>query len=387
MKHTKLITGGLAALASAALVVGSSLPAHAEPVRPYAATGSDTTQDVWNGLTNDGAPLSAIANYDAFDGSGVAADTQLIKTKSNGIWFTRPAGSGNGVRSLTAAWDPAKPQWKNKTLANEEVDFARSSSGPSAAGTDLTYIPFARDAVSIAINTSTGISAVNLTTGQIKELYTGVDDTANDVVTFDGTGKPLLTGIAVQPKIPQQGSGTRSFFLTAAGVTAAQFATYISDPAGAAGLPENSTAAIPNGGDLIPFSAAQWIAQSNGATTAPAALTNVELASINGQAPTTGTAPALAPGALYGAKSAGNYTPLTTSGAGTFARDVYNVIPTFFRGTDANRASTPKQANLVSTLTTGLNTGASKAIISRFGFGTLGYLTTTSTYRSAAWLK
>lgn len=380
MKHTKLITGGLAALASAALVVGSSLPAHAEPVRPYAATGSDTTQDVWNALTNDGGPLTSVANYDAFDGTGVAADTQLIKTKTAGVWFTRPAGSGNGVKSLSGTWDPANHTWKGKQLVNEEVDFARSSSGPSGSNADLNYIPFARDAVSLAVNTSSGITALNLTTGQVKELYTGVDDTADSVVTFDANGKPLVNGTAVQPKIPQQGSGTRNFFLSAIGLTSVPtFPSYISDPA-SGGLAENTTASIPNGGDLIPFSAAQWIAQNNGALNAPAPLTNVELVSLNGQAPTTGTAPSLAPGALFGAKVGTSYNTPPTPGVGVFNRDTYDVIPALFRGGSA----TAKQSNLVSTLTSGLNATAAKTIINRYGFGTLGYLTTSSTYRTGS---
>ncbi|WP_370250139.1 substrate-binding domain-containing protein [Nocardioides sp.] len=379
MKHTKLITGGLAALASAALVVGSSLPAHAEPVRPYAAAGSDTTQDVWNGLTNDGGPLSSIANYDAFDGSGVANDNQLIKTKTAGVWLVRPSGSGNGVRALSGAWDPANRVWKGKQLLNEEIDFARSSSGPSGANADLNYIPFARDAVSIAYNTTTGLTNLNLTTGQIKELYTGVDDEADSVVTFSG-GLPLVNGTAVQPKIPQQGSGTRSFFISAAGLTGLALGSYISDPAGAAGLPENSVAAIPNGGDLIPFSAAQWIGQNNGASNATGSFANAALASINGQVPTNGTAPNLTPGALFGARVGTSYNTVPVPGAGTFNRDTYNVIPAAFRSGTA----TAKQANLVSSLTGGLNGSAAKTIINRYGFGTLGYLTTPSTYRTGS---
>ena len=55
MKLNKYVGGSIAALAAAAIAVGSVLPAQADPTRPYAAAGSDTIQDVWNALTNDGA--------------------------------------------------------------------------------------------------------------------------------------------------------------------------------------------------------------------------------------------------------------------------------------------------------------------------------------------
>ncbi|WP_182377533.1 hypothetical protein [Nocardioides sp. WS12] len=381
MKLNKYVGGSIAALATAAVVVSSALPAHAEPVRPYAAAGSDTTQDVWNGLTNDGGPLSSIASYDAFDGTGVANDNQLIKSKSTGTWFVRPSGSGNGVKALSGTWDSANHIWKGKSLVNEEIDMARSSSGPSGANDDLTYVPMGRDAVSIAFNTSSGLpSSLNLSTSQIQELYRGVDDNTNDgavVVAITG-GVPTINGITVDPKIPQSGSGTRSFFLSAIGGQPASWPSYITED----NLPENNGSAIPNGGDLIPFSVAQWIAQHNvipgiaNSTTA-----SMSISSINAQAPTTGTSPNLAPGALYGSNTLGTYGTPPVPGTGTFNRDVYDVIPTLF----TQGSATPKQGVLVTSITATLSGAAGTTIVKRYGFGKLGYLTNASNYKHGSY--
>lgn len=377
MKLNKYVGGGIAALATAAVVVGAALPANAEPVRPYAAAGSDTTQDVWNGLTNDGGPLSSIASYDAFDGTGVANDNQLIKSKSAGVWFVRPAGSGNGVKALSGTWDTANHNWKGKQLVNEEIDMARSSSGPSGANDDLTYVPMGRDALSIAFNTSTGLpSSLNLTTSQIQELYTGVDNPSNDgavVVAITG-GVPTVNGITVDPKIPQAGSGTRSFFLGAIGGAPATWPSYITED----NLPENNGSAIPNGGDLIPFSVAQWIAQHNAIPGIANSTTgNMSIASINGQAPTGGSGTALTPGALYGPNTLGTYNTVPVAGTGTFNRDVYDVIPTQF----TSGSATAKQGVLVTSITSTLSGTAGTNIVKRYGFGKLGYLTNPANYK------
>ncbi|KRC59506.1 hypothetical protein ASE19_00235 [Nocardioides sp. Root79] len=377
MKLNKYVGGSIAALAAAAIAVGSVLPAQADPTRPYAAAGSDTIQDVWNALTNDGAasPFGDIASYDAFDGSGVAADTVMIKPKTLAPWVTRPSGSGDGVKSLSASWNSANHIFKTKDLfTSSAIDFARSSGGPSVSGSALTFIPFARDAVSIAFNPTTGLTSLDLTTAQIKELYSGVDDSANSVVTFV-SGQPQINGVAVHPKLPQAASGTRKFFLAAAGVTA--LASYVD---GAATFGENNGTFIPNDGDLVPFSAGQWIAQANGQIPGlENTTTGLALAAINGQAAVNGTAPTITPGALYGTATLGNYTAPPATGVGAFSRDTYDVIPTQFL------SGTPKQANLVAALTSGLNGASQKTTIKKYGFGTLSYLTDASKYLSSAY--
>jgi hypothetical protein len=389
LKKQALI-GGVAALASTAAILASTMaPANADPTRPYAATGSDTTQDVWNGLTNDfGAPITSIANWDAFVVHPPVATqaNSYIKTKTGGNWFLRPAGSGNGVRSLGAVWDPAFvshlwPAGTGDLMNHEDVDMARSSGGPTT-GTGLKYIPFARDAVSIAFNPATGLTSVNLTTAEITSLYNGVD-APSDQVTFSAQPATASTvvsvnGVPVQPKIPQAGSGTRNFFQSAVGVPDGSLAPYINT---ATPLPENDGSVLPNDGDLIPFSAAQWISQANGKVTDTRS--TLALASINGAAPTTGSAPTMEPGPLFGGTNlSGDFNVIPGSGVGVFNRDTYDVVPALFL------AGTSKQQALVSILgsSAGVYGSGSKTVIKSFGFGTLSYGTQTANWRDGLWL-
>jgi hypothetical protein len=383
----KLLTVGIAAVACAVVAA----PAFADPVRPYAAVGSDTIQDVWNGLTNDSTAVApSIASYNATsDGNAY----QLIQTKTGGAWFARPNGSGDGAKALSDVWDPADTTntWSaggvTSTLNHQDVDFSRSSSGP-VAGTGLTYAAFARDAVSVAYFTQTGLAAgQNFTTVQLKELYSGVADPSDTsgVVTFDGSGMPSVNGTPVHPLIPQQSSGTRKFFLGAIGVTT--LASYISDPA-TGGIPENNGGPIDTAGDIIPFSAAQWISQNTGKAI-NTLNSNLAIANINGKTAVSGTGTAMTQGTLFGTKSiSGDYSDTPGAGAGVFERDTYVVYPTAFSAAGA----TSKQTTLVSILT-GISAGqigstAAKSIIKSYGFGTLSYFgqsSSTTAFKPGAW--
>lgn len=388
------MSGAAFLAATATILVSTMAPASADPTRPYAATGSDTIQDVWNGLTNDfGAPISSVASWDAFV-TGQTTATQansFIKTKTGGRFFQRPAGSGNGTRSLSAVWDTTFtshlwPTTGGVPLTNEDVDFARTSAGPSASGTDLKYVPFARDAVAIAFRPTTGLTTLNLTTSELTSIYNGVD-APSDQVTFSAqpatsTTTVSINGVLVQPKIPQGGSGTRGFFTSALGLpaTVGALAPYISDPALPGGLPENDGSVLPNAGDLIPFSAAQWIAQQNGKVADTRAA--LAISSVNGLAPTTGATPNQ-PGALFGTKNpgTGDYTAVPGTGVGVFNRDTYSVIPTAFL------AGSSKQQALVSILgsATGTGTPTAKTIIRSFGFGTLSYYNNQANWKDGPW--
>jgi hypothetical protein len=398
--NKKALVGGVALLATTASILATTIsPAAADPTRPYAATGSDTTQDVWNGLTNDfGAPIPSVASYNAFDANAAADPAKsFINTKSGGANFLRPSGSGAGRISLSAVWDPgyASHLWPSAStgapnaqvaLTKEEVDFARSSGKPGT-GTGLKAIPFARDAVAIAYKPTAGLTGLNLTTGEITSLFNGVDAPA-DQVTFSEQPATAATvvsvnGVAVHPKIPQNASGTRSFFLGAIGVTTAQLAPYIPGPnlsASAGGLPENDGTVLTTAGDLITFSAAQWISQANGK--AANTITGLELSSVNALAPTSGTAPNMTPGALFGATNvSGDYNVIPGSGVGVFNRDTYNIVPDLFR------TGTSKQQTLVSLLgsAAGVYGSNSKVVIKAYGFGTLSYGTTQANWIDGAW--
>jgi hypothetical protein len=382
------VVGLVAATASAGLIATTMTAANADPTRPYAAVGSDTIQDVWNGLSNDfGSVVPDVASWNAFPNppaTDLTTGNVYIQTKTNGNWFIRPSGSGEGVKALSAAWDttghPSKAYpftgTTSAVLNHEDVDFARSSGGPTA-GTGLKYLPFARDAVSIAFKPSGALAAgLNLTTGQLTELYSGVDNAADPVVTFSGqpataATQVFINGVQVHPKIPQSGSGTRKFFLGAIGVsnTVGAEAPYIADPGlpAAGGIPENDGSQLTNPGDLVPFSAAQWIAQANGKAPVDTT-TGLAISSVNGSAAVTGAAPSETPGPLFGGKNGvGDFNTVpSTTVLGTFNRDTFDVIPTSFI------TGTLKQTTLVSILS-GLGGASAKAVIRSYGFGSLSY--------------
>jgi hypothetical protein len=310
-----------AALVAAAVVAGGlalASPASADPTpagtfRQLVGVGSDTTQDVLNALAGDtvnGTSYSAtavksangagLASYDAIE-PGTGSTSSTITTRSGGPSFLRPNGSGKGRFALSASLTGDKFPDSNGVSTKGQVDFARSSGGPSASGTALTYIPMARDAVGVAVR---GAGIDNLTVAQLHDIYTGVLTQVN--------------GHTVHPKIPQSGSGTRNFFLNAIGVAAGDV------PADIPAVQENQgNAALTEDGALVPFSVGSWIAQNNGvapdytkdAVTAGGHLASVQLPGDSGAtSPVTTVNGKIAPVNAYYENA-------------TFGRDVYNVVP------------------------------------------------------------
>ncbi|GAA1954080.1 hypothetical protein [Agromyces allii] len=285
--------------------VGLSSAAYAEPVsNSYSLVGSDTLQDSANAIINGTGAAggflrvtssnTTLGNFDAFGSTA-------IQTKPGGPYFGRPSGSTAGVNALRAsilgtnysgnAAIPAK-------AITGQVDIARSSSGPGAnANTSglLAYVPYGRDAVGFAYKGGTGNWAT-LTAAQLKSIY--------ECNTTE------IDGVAVTPRIPQNGSGTRSFFLSAIGVTT--LGSCVNDTNNT--TPEND-ATVLGANQIIPFSAANWVSQANGVagvntTTAAGVAFGSALA---GQAAFTGTAPNLVPNSAY-------YTDTK------FGRDTYLVV-------------------------------------------------------------
>lgn len=265
----------LACTASPALADPTGTPTY----RTLAGVGSDTTEGVLNGLSEvvvDGSGVKQIASYDAFGSA-------TIQTKAEAACsINRPAGSGAGVTALVASLD----------ANNGCLDFARSSSNNSAsyAGKNLTYVPFAVDAVTYAVRSDSTISR-KLTKTQLTAVYN---------CTAGANYKPLL---------PQYGSGTRSFFLKVLGFTdAADFTSQANhtcigqvDSTGAP-LQENNGTLLSDPKQLAPYSIAQYLSQTTAVTADVHGKT--VLAQLDGVAPTV----------------------LNT--ASTMARDVYNVVPT-----------------------------------------------------------
>lgn len=373
MKQSRLArigVTGAALLGVAALALTSASAANADPsptptpgapasYRTYAAVGSDTIQDVYNALTNGtGAVSPDIASWNAFPlGS-------TIVTKNGGPTFARPSGSGNGVLALSKSKNTAGDRLFSNGSGGtvniaDQVDIARSSSGPAAAGTALAYIPFARDAVSFAVKLPSGTASTvsaTLTATQLNEIYSC---TTTSVTLSDSTV------LAVTPKLPQSGSGTRSFFLNAIGNPALGSCVNA-----ASNIPDNNgSAALKSAGDLIPFSSAQWIAQKNLVQTPNTVQDgSIRIGNIlSGSTtlfPTAGSGTALTPGTLYGSAAAA-----PAPGTGIFARDTYSVILN-------SQVGTASPCGIEAAVTTKFTTTPATATISKYGFLNLSYLST-----------
>lgn len=345
-----------AVLATAAVVsigaLGVAAPASADPASgtypPIAGTGSDTTQDVLNALADP--TLGSLTDVGSWDATG----TSTIKVTSAGASFARPNGSGNGIKALSRSIDGSLYNGVNIT---GQLDFARSSRGP-AAGTDLgsggalTYIPFARDAVTYAYN---GAGLATLTPAQLKAIY---------LAPTLAAAKAAAGGVDVYPILPQAGSGTRSFFLGAIGTTEAALVTAGSWALQQTTVQENKADGIvDSAGEIVPFSAASWVAQYNNAST-----THIDLAYAAGTrlgSPVVDELGVPVPATTLVSGVAGPNADYYSS---AFGRDVYNVVQT----SRVTATSDPIKARFVGP-NSEITSTDSDAIITRFGFQVVSY--------------
>jgi len=354
LKTTKLRLCAVAVSAMAITALTVSAPAFADPAagtfKSLSGVGSDTIQDVLNGL---GSAIPAIGSYDAIDPSTGAAGGN-IQTKSGGILFVRPNGSGQGVAALSDSIQGGSHLWNTKDISGQ-VDFARSSGGPSVTGTTLAYIPFAQDAVSYAVNQGSdfprniplGSSADAATKLSLYNIYHCIKTTYTD-----GDGND----ITINPLIPQSGSGTRSFWLGKMGLTEATIAGTCVKDVNSAGVSveEHNGNTLTDPGDIVPFSISQYISQGN--HTAIASTYGVNLVERKGQV-TLGSINGVAPIRVVAGKTVPNATfPVN--------RLVYNVV-------SAARAADTSDA--INTTFVGSSSAvcSKTALIQAFGFSTI----------------
>ncbi len=265
-------------------------PAAADPVsNSYVAVGSDTLQDVMNGLSNGTnvtgtsvRSLAGITTIGSFDAVGSAS----IQAKSNGVSFARPNGSGDGHVALSASIQGSA--YKGTASIAGQVDIARSSSGPGTRANNngpVVFIPFGRDALSYAY--SGGNSALaNLSQAQLTDIF-------NCTLTTVG-------GVAVTPVIPQAGSGSRSDWLSKLGL-AATYDTAV--PSCVKVGQEHDTSKLFDGSAfptnaITPISVAQWVSQNTGAGASRIG-SGVQIGSPTGVAPVTGSGVNTAPNKAF----------------------------------------------------------------------------------------
>jgi len=292
LKKNKLRLGvaGAAAICAVAMAV-SATPAFADPsgFKTLSGVGSDTIQDVMNGM---GSAVPAIGSYDAVDPiTSVAGGT--ITTKSGGPSFVRPNGSGQGVQALSDSIEGGTHLWNSVNILGQ-VDFARASGFQGSTGTDLTYIPFALDAVTYAVNAGSDFPR-NIPLGSSSDaasrlsLYNIYHCIKTSYVDSN------LNTVPIHPLDPQSGSGTAKFWASTLGFSDSSLPTCVkrvNTDSTPLTVEEHNGTSIDDPGDIVPFSIAQFIAQGNHASLSTAfgvnvveRRGNVALGSINGQAP------------------------------------------------------------------------------------------------------
>ena len=381
-------TAGLATLAA----VASSAQADPSFVSAYAGVGADVTQDVYAGLsgaspappaTNSSfwIPIHSSAatnnktidSFDAAPAGGTTLNPGCVTTKLGGPSFDRPNSTTAGIAALLAAVNGTG--WQNTSASctgalvnvTGQIDFARAARGPKSAGTTLTFVPFARDAVGIIeYDHGTGHLAT-LTTAQLTALYSS------------STGTSTINGDTVYACLTISGSTPRSNLEAAIAVSDAT-ANTAANAAGCNNIQQNSgdnfytfASTLPSGSDaVIPISSGSWISQANGVAvdrSSAARAGGADLAAVDALGkPYSGTAPSEVPSTTY-------YQ------SGTYGYNVYTVLPT------AKITGFTKDAALVSLFvgsTSSLCSTTEQGIVNLFGFdslipaeGTCGSTTTT----------
>jgi phosphate transport system substrate-binding protein len=269
--------------------------------------------------TGGGIGGTILASYNAVDpvsatGGAIITPSKIVGgTSQSNCSFTRPNGSTQGFAALDFSLNSAT------TLAQQAVppqagcvDIDRSSGPPGSAvpsGTttgpgiqtatgDLVYIPFALDAVTGAtgpttsgqttttkcVSTTTGctngtisftVPVTNITQADLftlndlKTLYASCGTVTEGGVTYN----PVTAGTGQQQidlYVPQSGSGTLKFWASTLGFSPTTLPTCVhqailAGPAVSVSVEEHDGSAVASDANgYMPFSIAQWIAQSHG---------------------------------------------------------------------------------------------------------------------------
>lgn len=203
MSVRRLFAGvSTAAVVAASLSLGA--PALADPPAGYTPTasdvigvGSDTSEFALNYLADGNAgvpgynatgPANKLVSWNATAPAGGSATINLPSNPT----APRPNGSGNGKKALYGAGNVP------------DVDFARSSSALDATEKQagLQAFPFAKDSLALA-TAKTSNAPTSISPADMVRIYTGAVTNWSQL-----GGSPGV----IEPKIPQSGSGTRSFF-------------------------------------------------------------------------------------------------------------------------------------------------------------------------------
>ncbi len=305
-KRSLLLVAG-ACLAALSLTVGSAVadPTGPPTFRALAGGGADGPENMMNALSEI-ITIGGTKVIGSYNVTGPSPITTKDPATTPGCTIPRPTNGGSGINALIAS----------RNAGNGCLQFARQVTNDSAdrPGTNLTYIPYARDALSFVIRTGSPLPQ-SLTVANLFSIY-----------NCDVAG--------INPLLGSFGAGTRRLFLTSIGHTdSANFTTLhtcVTD-----GVPENRGIQLINANQIAPHSVAQYLSQKNNVS--PDSTGRTLLGLINGIS-----------------------APIVNN-AVTIPRDIYTVVPNTFVGTE------PTNTVFVGP---GSRVCQNAATIQRFSFGT-----------------
>ena len=260
----------VAATAAAAITAMAATPALADPpsgVTPaptdVVGVGSDTIQNVFDQFSHDfnaTHTTGKLYSWDALNPSnGAMGDPIQLKSGSTNCNIPRPDGSSAGITALENT--------KTTTGGSPCIDFARSSRARSSTDpATITFIDLAGDAVTVATQPGSNAPANLITTSVLTGIYNCTITKWNQIPGNTGGSSSTIAAM-----LPQNGSGTRAFFLGAIGLTAPGGCVSTSSTVQGAGGNGANTLEENEGVDpslntntanvIFPFSVGKWIAQ------------------------------------------------------------------------------------------------------------------------------
>ena len=212
---SKLLVGVTAAAAITALAATPALadPPAGKTPRPtdVVGVGSDTIQNVMDQLSVAYNATHATGKLYSFDATnptnGAMGDPIQLKSGSSTCNLPRPDGSSAGINALTTM---------NGTTTGSQpcINFARSSRARSSTDPNtISFITLGGDAVSVATQPGSHAPANGITTSVLTGIYNCTITKWNQIPGNSGGASSTIV-----PMLPQNGSGTRSFFLGAIGL-------------------------------------------------------------------------------------------------------------------------------------------------------------------------
>lgn len=245
------------ATAAAAPALADPVNGHGKAVTPKATdivgVGADTNEFLFDQLAEDYnrafATRPQLYSWDALNPKTGLTDN--IATKAGCPAIPRPDGGSAGLLDFYANTELGPRHHKHFCIDYVRSTRGRSSKDPAKGKGGVVFVVLAKDAITYATNGGkAGTNAPgNLTTAQLAAIYTCTDRKWNQV-----GGKSTK---AIQPFLPQTGSGLRSSFLKIIGVLTP-------------GTCVNSTVQQNEGTDkqllnnanaLVPYSVAKYLSQ------------------------------------------------------------------------------------------------------------------------------